>query len=359
MSPLFSPIGKIRMAMDLFLPRRDNSGDESLADFVQRRLGQEALERIAQPLLGGVYTADPAKLSLRATMPRFLELEAKYGSVIKGLMSEQSENSVSRKESGARYGSFVSLDDGMQVLVDAIVAKLPSTAMRLNSAVLQVVPGSRGSEWDVVLESGERLSADVVVLATSAKVGAGLVSGADAALASELARVESASSAVINLMYNRDDIAHRLDGFGFVVPAVESSSLIACSFSSVKFAGRAPYGKVLLRAFIGGALNPHVCALDDDELLRLSRRDLRRYLGVSAEPIFTLVSRWPRSMPQYQVEHLDLVEKIASRLSSLPGLYVAGSAYRGVGIPDCIQSGEQAAESIYENITGSIKPVVY
>lgn len=351
-SPLFSPIGKIRVAMDLLLPKRSIGGDESLADFVERRLGQEALQRVAQPLLGGVYTADPAKLSLRATMPRFLELESKYGSVIKGLMVEQRGNPGSRHESGARYGTFVSLDDGLQVLVDALAAKLPAGALLLNSPVSQVARDSGEPSWDVVLNSGERLAADFVVLATSAETASGLVARADPKLSSQLATVESASSVVINLTYNRADISHPLDGFGFVVPAVEPSSLIACSFSSVKFAGRAPEGMVQLRAFLGGALNPHISELDDGELLKSTQRDLRRYLGVAAEPTFKMISRWSRSMPQYQVGHLDLVAKIESHLNSLNGLYVAGNAYCGVGIPDCIASGEQAAESIYQELTG-------
>lgn len=352
LSPLFSPIGKMRVAMDLVLPKRKDIGDESLAEFVERRLGREALERVAQPLLGGVYTADPTKLSLRATMPRFLDLESKYGSVIKGLMVEQKGNPGSRKESGARYGTFVSLDDGLQVLVDTLAAKLPAAAKQLNTAVLQVVRNSQDSSWDVVLKSGQRLAADFVVLATSGQIASGLVADADPTLSSQLATVESAGSVVVNLTYDRADISHSLDGFGFVVPAIEPSSLIACSFSSVKFAGRAPAGMVQLRAFLGGALNPHISELDDGELLKSTQRDLRRYLGVSVEPTFKLVSRWSRSMPQYQVGHLDLVAKIESRLNSLNGLYVAGNAYRGVGIPDCIASGEQAAESIYKLFTG-------
>lgn len=349
-SPLFSPLGKLRMAMDLVLPRARNNTDESLASFVRRRLGREALERMAQPMVGGVYTADPDKLSLRATMPRFLDLEEKYGSVIKGITEEQRKgtaNGGNSNDSGARYSLFVSFGDGIQVLVDALASKLPPPSVRLGATVSRLVPGADGTRWSVQLANGESIAADGVIVALPAYSAAGILQSADQELSNQLRKIEYASSAVLNLVYERASIDHPLDGFGFVVPATESLSLMACSFSSVKYSGRAPAGKVLLRAFLGGALKPRLLELSDEELVAAVAGDLKKLLGVKGKPLQTQLTRWPRSMPQYHVGHLGIVEAVDKRLLELPGLALAGNAYRGVGIPDCVRSGEQAAQAVF------------
>jgi oxygen-dependent protoporphyrinogen oxidase len=345
------------MALDLVLPRGRPADDESLASFVGRRLGREALERVAQPLVSGIYTADPDRLSLAATMPRFLEMERRHRSVILGMLQQPARPPLlsdavdaapggGNDESGARWSLFVSLDDGMQRLVDTIAARLPRNAAHLGAAVATVAVGAAAGEWRVVLANGEVLEADAVVLATPAHVTAQLLRDLDPVLANELAGIPYASSATVTLAYRRVDIPHQLDGFGFVVPLVERRRIIACTFSSVKYPGRAPADAVLLRTFAGGALQASMNALDDAALEAAVRSELGALLGISAPPLLVRVHRHPEAMPQYHVGHLARVASIEQRLARHhPGLIVAGNAYRGVGIPDCVRSGEGAAET--------------
>ncbi len=363
-SPLFSWRGKLRMAMELFLPARREDEDESLASFVTRRLGREAFERAAQPLVSGVYTADPRNLSLRATMPRFLEMEAQHGSVIRAMWREQRAAAKARRrrggeterrggDSGARYSMFVTFDEGLQTLTDALAGRLPEGTLRLNQGVVKIVsaPGDaeqvgNRSRWRVVLKEGPSLDADGVILAAPTYGAAEMLKEADAALAARLAGIDYASSVVINVAYRQGDLSRPLDGFGFVVPAIEDRSIIACSFSSVKYAGRAPEGYALLRCFAGGAIQPHIYEWDDARLTEAVRRELRDLLGIEAAPLFTLIHRHPRSMPQYPVGHLGRVAHIQELLARHQGLALAGNAYGGVGIPDCVHSGETAAEGL-------------
>ena len=343
-SSLFSWAGKLRMACDLVLPRRPSSRtDESLAAFVTRRLGREALERAVQPLVGGIYTADPERLSLAATMPRFLEMEQRDRSLILALRRQAL--AAAQKESGARWTLFASFRSGMQTLVDALVARLPEGAVRTQARVVGLTPTATGG-WRVVLEDGESLSAAAVVLAAPSYDAAALLRPLDPDLAGDLAAIRHASSATVTLAYARSEIPHPLDGFGFVVPAVERSALIAGSFSSIKYAGRAPEGMVLMRAFCGGALAPHMLERSDDELITIVRAELETLLGVRAQPHLVRVRRYERAMPQYDVGHLDRVARIEEATARHGGLALAGNAYRGVGIPDCVHSGEQAAERI-------------
>jgi oxygen-dependent protoporphyrinogen oxidase len=340
-SRLFSPLGKLRMALDLVLPRRTATTDESLDAFVRRRLGREALERAAQPLVGGIYTADPTRLSLAATMPRFIEMERAHRSLI--LAMRRQAKATARKDSGARWSLFASFRDGMQTLVDALAQRLPEGALRLGTRVVALERLARGG-WRLALQGGGGLDATSVVLATPAFVTADLVRPLDAGLADRLASIRHASSAIVTLAYPRAQIAHRLDGFGFVVPAIEGRSIIAGSFSSVKFAGRAPADVVLMRVFVGGALAEHLATLPDDELLAIARRELGALLGASGDPVLVRVARHLRAMPQYDLGHLERVAAIEDGIARLGGVAVAGNAYRGVGVPDCIHSGERAVD---------------
>ncbi len=340
-SDIFSWTGKARMALDLVLPRRQNGQpEESLASFVTRRLGREALERMAQPMVGGIYTADPERLSLRATLPRFLDLEQSDRSLILGMLRRAKTESGT---SGARYSLFLSFDRGMQVLTGTLAARLTENTLRLNSGVKRLLHDEAIGRWNVQLHSDEVIVADAICLAVSAPAAASLLTHIDERLARELSSITYESTATINLAFKRTDIAHVLDGFGFVVPLIERRSLLACTFSSVKFAGRAPDHHVLLRAFIGGALQPEMFALDEDEMLSKVLIDLRELIGVRADPILTTISKWRESMPQYHVGHLEKIERINQHVALLSGLSLAGSAYEGVGIPDCIRSGETAA----------------
>ena len=360
-SGIFSWPGKARMALDLLLPRRRSASetgaeeDESLAAFVRRRLGREALERMAQPMVGGIYTADPERLSLRATMPRFLEMERTDRSLILAMWRAARKKSdaegvdgraLQQATSGARYSLFLSFDGGMQTLTDALAARLPPGCLRLGTRVASLAFRRESNKWLLTTQSGEALSADAVCLALPAYASAQLLRNVDDALADELGRIPYASTATVNLAYARADIPHPLDGFGFVVPFVERRATIACSFSSVKFEGRAPAGHALLRAFVGGALQPEMFALDEEAIVAAVRRDLRELLGVRSSPLFTYVEKWPRSMAQYHVGHLARVGRIRTRLAAHPTLRLAGNAYQGAGVPDCIRSGEQAAEEL-------------
>ncbi|MGE5445605.1 MAG: protoporphyrinogen oxidase, partial [Ignavibacteriales bacterium] len=204
--------------------------------------------------------------------------------------------------------------------------------------------------WSILTDDGSLLEADGVIIATSAHHAAALSKGFDPYLSADLKKIQYASSAVINLAYGREDIPHPLDGFGFVVPTVEKRAIIACSFSSVKFAGRAPEGNELLRCFIGGALQPGVYEWDDDTLIEAMRKEMRDLLGIKAQPLFALVHRHPQSMPQYPVGHLEGISRINDRVKQHRGLALAGNAYGGVGIPDCIHAGESAAEAVLDDL---------
>jgi oxygen-dependent protoporphyrinogen oxidase len=346
-SEILSLRGKTRLANERFLPYTALENDESLADFVRRRFGEEALERIAQPMIGGIYTANPEKLSLRATQPRFLELEQQFGSVIKGLQEKSKiQNPKSKIEaSGARYSLFLSFRDGMQTLINALEKQIPENAIRLgtNAETLRFDESQR--LWKVETEQ-ETFSAEAVILALPAHAAAELLKNQFPALSNELAEIEHASSATVNVAFRRDQIAHALDGFGFVVPFVEHRTLMACTFSSVKFPERAPENSVLLRAFVGGALQPEMFDLNDDKMLRGVLTDMHNLLGLKGEPLFAEIARWRHSMPQYAVGHLEKARKIKKFIAEIPAFQIATTAIEGVGLPDAVRHGNQAAENL-------------
>lgn len=349
-SDIFSLPGKIRMAADLLLPRRQRNGvdDESLANFVRRRLGREALVRMAQPMVGGIYTADPERLSLKATLPRFLEMERDHRSVILGMIRRGRSTAQNNSGvSGARYSLFLSFDRGMQVLVDALVRRLQEEGIeiRLNTKVESI---NKERSWNIRTASEEVIPADALCLALPSQIAASLIGSTSVKLEQSLRQITYASTATINLGYRRKDIKHPLDGFGFVVPFAEKRSLMACTFSSVKFAGRAPETQVLLRAFVGGALQPEMFTLDENETIARVKADLSELLGIKNEPLFVKVARWPESMPQYEVGHTDRIAEIERGVRSLGNFALSGNAYSGVGIPDCIRSGELAAQELFD-----------
>jgi oxygen-dependent protoporphyrinogen oxidase len=338
-SSLFSWPGKLRMALDLVLPRGAGD-DESLGGFVRRRLGAEALQRVAQPLVAGIYTADPDDLSLAATMPRFLELERRERSIIWALW-RATRRAPQPGTGGARWSLFVTFEDGMEELVATLAGRLPPGAAVVKRRVTGVERRDEG--WRVGADGGP-VDADRVIVASESHAAARMLRYVDPALSALLGEIAYSSAATVTLGYRRGDVPHPLDGFGFVVPRTEGRTLLAATFSSVKYPGRAPDGHVLVRGFLGGMLDAAVLQEDDASLIARTRADLGDALGIQAAPVLTRVSRWPASMPQYRVGHLARVETIEARLATLPGLDLAGGAYRGVGIADCVRSGEAAAD---------------
>lgn len=362
-TPILSPLGKLRAALEYFVPPRRDDADESMAAFVRRRLGGEVFQRLVEPLVSAVYAADMEKLSVLATLPRFREMECRYGSLIRAMRAQRRLHPQTTGESGARYSMFVTLRDGLSSLVDALAARLPPGSVFLNTRVVglqradnswlvQFAPGTQNT---ALPESGCRPQSspwplvekfDAVLLAVPSYVAARLVAAVDAQLSAALARIEHSGTAVVSLGFKREQIEHPLDGMGAVTPAVENRPILAISFSSQKYPHRAPPGHVLLRVFLGGARRPELAQMPAEELLPLVLDELHRLLGTHGDPQLVDVAHWPNTMPQYHVGHKQLVASIHSRLATLPGLALAGNAYCGVGIPDCIGSARRAAESL-------------
>jgi oxygen-dependent protoporphyrinogen oxidase len=352
-SPILSLRGKLRLLLDLILPARTDGTDESLASFARRRLGREALERLVQPLVGGIYTADPAELSVAATLPQFLEMEREHGGLIRGGLHKARRERGDRGESGARYGLFATLTRGMGTLPAALASALPAGTLRLGAAVRRVARREGvGRAWSVELRDGPALEADAVVVATEAHAAARLVDGFDASLALGLRSIPYASSAIVQLGYRRDQIAHPLDGFGAVVPLIEGRSILALSFTSVKFPGRAPAGSVLMRVFVGGATQPELFDQDDAWLIETAAREAAELLGIQGPPRLSDVARHPRGMPQYTLGHLDRVAQIGARAGRHAGLVLTGNYLGGVGVPDCVRAGRIAAEAAVAALGG-------
>lgn len=345
-SPLLSPFGKARVLWEAFVPRRSaDLADESLERFAVRRLGREAFETLVQPLAAGIWTADPARLSMAAACPEFFSMERSAGSLHAGERDRLAAGDRAATAAGARYGQFVTLADGMGSLPAALASHLVDRGVEFRTAAARRI-ARHGDGWLVELDTGPAVRARGVILATRAPVAAHLVSAIDPPLASALDAIEYAGSAVVSLGYARDDVAHPLDAAGVVVPRRSGRRILAVSFSSSKYPGRAPAGHVLLRVFVGGALDPGAALLDDGPLVELVQREIRDVVGARGTPRMVQIDRWVGAMPQYHVGHLARVALIRERLAALPGLAVAGAAYEGVGIPQVIASGQAAARAV-------------
>ncbi len=349
-TPILSPLGKLRAALEYFIPPRREDGDESMAGFVRRRLGREAYERLVEPLVSSVYAADLEKLSVEATLSRFREMERNHGSLIRAMRHQMKlmRSQGQKNESGARYSMFVTLREGLTSMVEAIGRRLPEGTARLETPVERIERDAAG-QWRLTLggkAAGAIETFDAVIMAAPSAAAARLLGPLDRELGELLAAIEHSGTAILSVAFDARQIGHPLDGMGAVIPAVEQSPILAVSFSSRKYAHRAPEGKVLLRTFVGGAKHPEMLDMDDAELRRCVLAELDRLLRIRGEPCFEVLARWPGTMPQYHVGHKDRVARIRQLAAQFPGLALAGNAYQGVGIPDCIHSGEQAAESI-------------
>ena len=352
-SPLISPWGKLRMALDLIIPPRRENGDESLADFVRRRLGPEALEKIAGPMMAGIYVADPERLSLQSTFPMFAEMEKKYGSLIKAMQIAQKKHTASSHDNPKPAAMFTSLRGGMQELVDALVSRLEGE-LRPGCRVAGLRYLAPGFEVRLDQPGSQLLTTDGVVLAVPGYAAATLLEPIEPGLAAMLKNIRYVSTATISLGYRRADTQtqHDFNGFGFMIPKKENRQILACTWSSTKFDERAPHDGVLLRLFVGGDDGEHLVNLPDHELLALAQAEVEAAMGVTASPMVHKIFRWPQGNPQYDVGHLERVSEMETLARRIPGLYLTGSAFRGVGLPDCVKS----ALATVEQILSSAKP---
>jgi oxygen-dependent protoporphyrinogen oxidase len=339
-SSLISWPGKLRMGLELFIPARSDAADESLADFVRRRLGQEALEKIAEPLMASIHAANADRLSIQGAFPHLSALEQSHGSLIRGMRAQQRKADPAR----AAVPAFITLRGGLGRLVDRLVERLQSQRLILNRPVSSIA--IEDGQYVISSAGHPAIKADQLVLATPAYASAELVRGADPSLAAALAAIEYVSTATVSLGFRRAEVGHALDGFGFVVPTQERRRLRACTWTSTKFAQRAPAECVLLRAFIGGAGAEPLIAQDDQSLVALVRAELKAMMGIDAAPVLSKVFRWPNANPQYEVGHHDRIAAIERQLERRPGLHLAGSAYHGSGIPNCIADGRRTAAAI-------------
>lgn len=347
-SRLISWPGKMRMGLEMFVPKRPrDEDDETLASFVRRRLGKEALDTIAAPLMAGIFAADPERLSLQSTFPAFLEMEQKHGSLLRGILQQRraKKHLAGRSDREAVSSSmFTTLRAGLQQLVDAIVARLNMATILTNRHVLTVARDQE--QYRITLSDSSCILADEIVITTPANVTANLVRKIDPVLAMKLRAIRYVSTATISLGFRNSDIKTPLDGSGFVVPDNENRQITACSWSSTKFKHRAPEGYTLIRTFVGGARAEALAEQDEGSLVDMVRDELRIMMGITAAPVLTKVYRWHKANPQYELGHQARVAEIDKIVAWHPGLHLAGAAYHGAGIPDCIQSAVGVAQSI-------------
>ncbi|MBA3377227.1 MAG: protoporphyrinogen oxidase [Actinobacteria bacterium] len=341
-STLLSQAGRERLAAEVDLPPEPPGADEPIASFVTRRLGAEAYQRLVEPLMTGIYGGDGAQLSLQATFPNLRALELEHGSLIRGLLAQSARDVATQPP-------FVTLATGVETLATRLGERLRRTHVLTGRTALSVRSSDR--RYEVALDGGERIRSDGVVVAVPAFAAAELLVDLDPDLAAVHAEIPYASSAVVTLAYRAEGIARPLDGYGYLVPRGEGSDVLACTWTSSKWKGRAPEGSVLIRVYAGRFGGRDVTADSDEELVTLARDELR-LLGTEVEPHLSRVHRWPRGMPQYVLGHPERLERIESALADFPGLALAGAAYRGVGIPDCIHSGEEAARTLAESMAG-------
>ena len=373
---LFSLPTKVRMGLELLHPPRPKGDvDESVAALVERHFGAEAVDRLADPLLSGIFGGDSAQLSARTVLPRLVEMEAEYGSLTRGMLAAHRKMRAKAKAAAQNNGKaadsaqnpqrpairaiFTSMRGGMQQLVDALAGRLDPGCVRLSTPVSGLEKVAEG--W-LVRTGGEAELYDAVIVASPAWAASVLLGPVDAALAEDLGAIPYSSSMTVNLVYDEAKLGKLPNGFGFLVPSSEGRAMLACTFVHRKFLGRSRPGKAVLRAFLGGARNEALLAETDEALVQTVRRELNEILGEKivprgVEPEFTQVTRWRRAMAQYAVGHQERRQRIAVRVAAFPGLHLAGNAYDGIGIPDCIRLGRQAAKELVAASSASGQPV--
>jgi len=341
LSPLFSFRTKLQMAREWFHTSNQSAADETVASFVERHYGTEMVERLADPLLSGIYGGDASQLSMHAVLPRFLEMESKHGSLGRATMAARNKTAPNSSRP-----LFTSLKDGMQLMVDTLVTRLSPSALHPNRPVRSMGPQEGG--W-LISARDESYRFDAVIVATPAYIAATLLQDASHDLASELRAIPYTSSVTVTLAYDQNVRAMLPPGFGFLVPRTEGKRLLAATFVHNKFSHRAPADRALIRCFLGGSRDQQILQSSDEEILRIVREEFKQILGLAAEPIFTRVYKWNAAMAQYTLGHLQRLERIQQFSRGLPALAVAGNGYSGIGVPDCVRSGVDAATALTGN----------
>jgi oxygen-dependent protoporphyrinogen oxidase len=342
LTSLFSWGTKFKMLGELMHPPRPVGKDETVADMVERHFGAEVVDRLADPLLSGVYGGDAASLSVRAVLPKFVEMEENYGSLCRAMLAGRKKMAAIQKAKGyAPKPLFSSLKGGMQQMIDAIVARLNPQSLRTSTPVGQLT--QKAGSWELATPRGTE-SFDAVIFATPARIASTMLSGIDAQLSEDLGKVEYSSSITVTLGYQREQLKSCLPGFGYLIPRSEGTRMLATTFVHTKFPFRAPDNKALVRCFLGGAKDQGVLKLNDDEVTALVRKELKQISGITADPWFVKVYRWDRAMAQYTPGHLERIERIGATLAKIQNLSIAGNFYKGIGVPDCIRTGKEAAQ---------------
>jgi oxygen-dependent protoporphyrinogen oxidase len=345
-SSLLTWRGKLRLGYERFVPPRLDGADESLQQFATRRVGREAYERLVQPLVAGIYTADPERLSVAAALPQFPAMEKRCGSLTSGMRQRAAESRNSETASGARYSMFFAPRQGMSDWIKHLAAQIAPSTIHTNCDIhaAHLLPGDR---WKLVgLTHSPTQYFDGLVLAVPTWRAAKLLGNSAPELAAQLMHIRYANAAVVSLAIDSHQLARPVDAFGIVIPAAAHRQILAISFSSVKFPGRAPEGKVLVRVFVGGACQEPLVDLDDSAMRQLVLAELRHTLKLRGEPLWIDIRRWYQATPQYELGHLQRIASIEQQLDRYPTLALAGNGYRGVGIPQCIQRAHMAAARI-------------
>jgi oxygen-dependent protoporphyrinogen oxidase len=341
---LVSWFGKARMGLDFLIPPYPPDGDESLGAFVSRRLGREAYENLIEPLMSGIYAGDGDKLSLASTFPYLRDLELNYGSLARGALNMRKKS----KPRSSSHSVFLTPTTGLAEIVEALVAILDESDLRLKTTATRIY--RKGAKYIVEVENAPDLEADSLILATPAYTSAALLRSLDPSLAGDLQAIPYVSTATISLAYRTIDLPRQLDGYGYVIPRREGRRALACTWTSTKFPHRAPQDTALLRVFVGRAGQD--IPWSEAELLGIAREELALTLGIHVEPLLSRVFLWDRAMPQYNLGHPELLKRIDASLARFPGLALAGNGYRGIGIPDCIHSGEIAVQKVLSFLSG-------
>jgi oxygen-dependent protoporphyrinogen oxidase len=340
-SPLFSLRTKLRMAAEWFHPPHKASADETVAAMVERHYGPEMVDRLADPLLSGVYGGEASQLSVRAVLARFAEMEAEYGSLGRAMLAARKKMAGTTKRPAPPL--FTSLKEGMQQMVDALLLRLDADAWRVSSPVQSVIP--QGGGW-TVSAGYESDRFDALIIATPAQAASTLLQLADDDLARELGEIRYTSSVTVTLGYDETVRRSLPPGFGFLVPRSEARRMLAATFVHNKFPHRAPENRAIVRCFLGGARDEGILANTEDQILQVVRSELQQIIGLTAEPLFTRVYKWKGAMAQYSVGHLERLQRIEVLRQKVPGLALAGNGFNGIGVPDCVRSGTEAAAKV-------------